>query len=148
MKVILLSDVKGTGKKGEMHEVSDGYARNFLLPKKLAKPATVQAVGEMKAKQASDAYHAEVERQAAQDLADKLEKIKVVLHAKAGTSGRLFGAVTTKEIAEAMTAQVGETIEKKKITVNGGDIKQYGTYEAVVKLHPGIAAKVKVEITE
>ncbi len=148
MKVILLSDVKGTGKKGEMHEVSDGYARNFLLPKKLAKPATVQAVGEMKAKQAADAFHAETERQKALETAARLSKIKVVVHAKAGSSGRLFGAVTTKEIAEAMSEQLGAPIDKKKVSVGDGDIKQYGTYDAVVKLHPGIAATVKVEVAE
>jgi large subunit ribosomal protein L9 len=148
MKVILLSDVKGTGKKGEMHEVSDGYARNFLFPKKLAKPATTQAVGEMKARQAADAYHAEVDRQAAQELADRLSKIHVTVHAKAGTGGRLFGSVTTKEIAEAISREAGATIDKKKVSVSEGDIKQYGTYDAVVKLHVGITAKVKVDVTE
>lgn len=105
MKVILLSDVKGTGKKGEMHEVSDGYARNFLLPRKLAQPATTQAVGEMKAKQESKAYHDEMDRKAAQELADQLSKLKIQVHAKAGSAGRLFGAVTTREIAEAISAR-------------------------------------------
>ena len=148
MKVILLADVKGTGKKGEMHEVSDGYARNFLLPKNLAKPATTQAVGELKAKAASAAYHAEVERQAAEELAKKLSGITVKVPAKAGSNGRLFGAVTTKEIAEAMTEQVKTTIEKKKVSIEGGDIKAYGDYEATVKLYPGVAAKVKVIVCE
>ncbi len=146
MKVILLADVKGTGKKGEMHEVSDGYARNFLLPKKLAKPATVQAVGEMNAKKASAEYHAQVERDAAQQLADKLNAVTVKIKAKAGTGGRLFGAVTSKEVAEELSRQAGTTIEKKKVVLE--DIKSYGTYEAVVKLHPGIAAKVKVVVCE
>ena len=121
MKVILLSDVKGTGKKGEMHEVSDGYARNFLLPRKLAQPATTQAVGEMKAKQESKAYHDEMDRKAAQELADQLSKLKIQVHAKAGSAGRLFGAVTTKEIAEAISAQIGTEIDKKKISI-GSDI--------------------------
>lgn len=147
MKVILLADVKGTGKKGEMHEVSDGYARNFLLPKKLAKPATVQAVGEMKAKQESNAYHAEVQRKEAEDMAKRLNEVTVKITAKAGNGGRLFGAVTTKEIAEAINAQEKLSIDKKKIVIDG-DIKAYGTYEATVKLHPGIAAKVKVAVCE
>lgn len=147
MKVILLADVKGTGKKGEMHEVSDGYARNFLLPKKLAKPATVQAVGEMKAKQDSAAYHAEVQRQEAEAMAKKLNEVSVKITAKAGTGGRLFGAVTTKEIADAINAQEKLSIDKKKIVIDA-DIKAYGTYEAVIKLHPGIAAKVKVVVCE
>jgi len=148
MQVILLADVKGTGKKGELHSVSDGYARNFLLPKKLAKPATAQAMGEWKAKQDADAYHAETERQAALELAKKLETIAVVVHAKAGTGGRLFGAVTTREIAEAMSEQIGAPVDKKKVSVAGGEIKQYGDYEATVKLHPGIAANVRVKVQE
>ena len=147
MKVILLADVKGTGKKGELHDVSDGYARNFLMPKKLAQPATAQAVGEMKAKQESAAHRAQMERQNAEALAEKLNAISVTVHAKAGAGGRLFGAVTTKEIAEAMTEQLGTAIDKKKVSIDG-DIKAYGEYEAVVKLHAGIAAKTKVIVCE
>lgn len=147
MKVILLADVKGTGKKGEMHEVSDGYARNFLMPKKLCQPATAQAVGEMKAKQASAAHRAEVERQAAEELAKKLNAMTVKVTAKAGSAGRLFGAVTTKEIAEAMSEQLGTAIDKKKVSIDG-DIKAYGEYEALVKLHSGISAKTKVIVCE
>ncbi len=147
MKVILLADVKGTGKKGELHDVSDGYARNFLMPKKLAQPATAQAVGEMKAKQESAAHRAQMERQNAEALAKKLNAISVTVHAKAGAGGRLFGAVTTKEIAEAMTEQLGTAIDKKKVSIDG-DIKAYGEYEAVVKLHAGIAAKTKVIVCE
>ena len=147
MKVILLTDVKGTGKKGELHEVSDGYARNFLFPKKLAKEATAQAVGEMKARQASAAYHAETERQSAMALAEKLNVMTVKVHAKAGSAGRLFGAVTTKEIADAMTEQLGTPIDKKKVAIEG-DIKTYGEYEAIVKLHAGITAKTKVVVCE
>ena len=147
MKVILLADVKGTGKKGELHEVSDGYARNFLMPKKLAQPATAQAVGEMKAKQDSAVHRAEVERQNAEALAKKLNAMTVKVHAKAGVGGRLFGAVTTKEIADAMTEQLGTAIDKKKVSIDG-DIKAYGEYEAVVKLHAGIAAKTKVIVCE
>lgn len=147
MKVILLADVKGTGKKGEMYEVSDGYARNFLLPKKLAKPATVQAVGEMKAKQEANAYHAEVQRKEAEELAKKLNEVTVKITAKAGNGGKLFGAVTTKEIADAINSQEKTSIDKKKIVIES-DIKAYGSYEATVKLHPGISAKVKVTVCE
>ena len=100
-----------------MYEVSDGYARNFLLPKKLAKPATVQAVGEMKAKKASADYHAQVEREAAQELANKLSAVTVKIKARAGENGKLFGAVTNKEIAEALAAQSGNNVDKKKISL-------------------------------
>lgn len=148
MKVILMADVKGTGKKGEMHEVSDGYARNFLLPRKLAKEATVQAVGEMHAKNEADAFHAEVRRQEAEALAKKLEGIKVEIKAKAGEGGKLFGSVTIKDIAENMSKQINEEIDKKKVSIKEGDIKTFGTYEAIVKIHPGISAKVKVEVKE
>ena len=147
MKVILLSDVKGTGKKGEMHEVSDGYARNFLLPRKLAQPATTQAVGEMKAKQESKAYHDEMDRKAAQELADQLSKLKIQVHAKAGSAGRLFGAVTTKEIAEDLQKQFGSAIDKKKIVLES-EIKAFGTYKAEVRLHPEVKASFYVTITE
>ncbi|MFV0498252.1 MAG: 50S ribosomal protein L9 [Candidatus Fimivivens sp.] len=147
MKVILLADVKGTGKKGELHDVSDGYARNFLLPKKLAQPATPQAMGEMKSKQESAAHRAQVEQQNAQELAQKLNAMTVKIHAKAGVGGKLFGAVTTKEIADAMTEQLGTAVDKKKVSLDG-DIKTHGEYEAVVKLHAGIAAKTKIVVCE
>ena len=101
----------------------------------------------MKAKQDSAAHRAEVERQNAEALAKKLNAMTVKVHAKAGTGGRLFGAVTTKEIADAMTEQLGTAIDKKKVSIDG-DIKAYGEYEAVVKLHPGIAAKTKVVVCE
>ena len=145
MKVIFLQDIKGTGKKGEMHEVSDGYARNYLFPRKLAQPATTQAVGELKAREASAVRHAEIELGQAKELKEKLEQITVYLSAKAGSAGRLFGSITTKEIAEAMSAQVGFEIDKKKILMDG-DIKTYGEYQAVVKLHTGISAKVQVTV--
>ena len=147
MKVILLSDVKGTGKKGEMHEVSDGYARNFLLPRKLAQPATTQAVGEMKAKQESKAYHDEMDRKAAQELADQLSKLKIQVHAKAGSAGRLFGAVTTREIAEAISAQIGTEIDKKKILLDA-PVKALGYTEIGIKLHTKVTAKMRVHVVE
>lgn len=147
MKVILLQDVKGTGKKGELHEVSDGYARNFLLPRKLAQNATTQAVGEMKSKQEANAYHEEMNRQAAENLSVKLSSLTVKIQAKAGAGGRLFGAVTNKEVAEELSKLAGQDIDKKKVSLSS-DIKAYGEFEAAVKLYKGIAAAVKVVVCE
>lgn len=147
MKVILLQDVKGTGKKGELHEVSDGYARNFLLPRKLAQNATTQAVGEMKSKQDANAYHEEMNRQAAENLSVKLSSLTVKIQAKAGAGGRLFGAVTNKEVAEELSKLAGQEIDKKKVSLSS-DIKAYGEFEAVVKLYKGITATVKVVVCE
>lgn len=147
MKVILLQDVKGTGKKGELHEVSDGYARNFLLPRKLAQNATTQAVGEMKSKQEANAYHEEMNRQAAENLSVKLSSLTVKIQAKAGAGGRLFGAVTNKEVAEELSKLAGQEIDKKKVSLSS-DIKAYGEFEAAVKLYKGITAAVKVVVCE
>ena len=147
MKVILLADVKGTGKKGEMHDVSDGYARNFLFPKKLAQPATSQSIGEMKARQESNKFHMDQEMAQAKELAEQLDKTDVVIHVKAGSTGRLFGAVTTKEIADAICEKTKIEIDKKKIAIDG-DIKVYGDYEATIKLHSGVSAKIKVNVCE
>ncbi len=147
MKVILLQDIKGTGKKGEMHEVSDGYARNFLLPKKLAQTATAQAVTEMKARQSAVAHRQETLQKEAADMASLLDKKTVILHAKAGSTGRLFGSVTTKEIADAIEEQLHHTIDKKKIYLEH-DIKAHGDYAATVKLSAGIAADITVSVTE
>jgi large subunit ribosomal protein L9 len=147
MKVILLQDLKGTGKKGEMHNVSDGYARNFLFPKKLAQPATTQAVTEMKARQSAVEHRSQTERQEASETASQLEGKTIELHAKAGSTGRLFGSVTTKEIAEAIKEHFGILIDKKKILITQ-DIKAYGDYTATVKLSAGIAANIMVKVTD
>ena len=147
MKVILLQDVKGTGKKGEMHNVSDGYARNFLFPKKLAQPATTQAVNEMNARQSAVEHRQLKERQEASDTASQLEGKAIELHAKAGSTGRLFGSVTTKEIADAIAEQHNLSVDKKKIFLPQ-DIKAYGEYSATVKLSAGIAANITVKVTE
>lgn len=144
MKVILLKDIKGTGKKGEMHEVSDGYARNFLLPRKLVKEATTQAVGEMKARQAADERNKQIEIANAEAMKEKLSGVTVKIEAKSGEGGKLFGAITSKEIAEALSAQMNFEFDKKKISA--GEIKSLGTYEATVKLHAGISAQVKVVV--
>ena len=132
MKVVLLADVKGSGKKGELVNVSDGYARNFLFPKKLAKEANAQALNELKNAQAS---------------ADKINGKSVSILAKAGQGGKLFGSVTAKEIAEAIKKQYGVDVDKRKIDTKG-DMKAFGTYECEVKLYSGITATVKAVVTE
>ena len=143
MQVILKQDVKGSGKKGELVKVSDGYARNFLLPKGLAVEANAQALGEMKAKQASAA----VEQQAAEELASKIKGQTVKLSAKAGANGKLFGSVTSKEISEAIERAFGASIDKRKIVLDS-DIKAFGSYTVQVKLHPGVTADVYVVVGE
>ena len=143
MKVILTQDVKGSGKKGELVKVSDGYARNFLLPKGLAIEASAQALGEMKARQASVEHKAAVEKQAAQEIGGKTVKIA----AKAGANGKLFGSVTSKEISEELSRQFGAQIDKRKIVMDS-DIKAFGSYTVQVKLHPGIVADVYVVVGE
>ena len=146
MKVILTQDVKGSGKKGELINAADGYARNFLLQKGLAIEANNQAIGELKAKEASKQHKIQVEKEAAMETAKRLEGKTVSLTAKAGAGGKLFGSVTTKEIADAIKKQYGAEVDKKKINVN--EIKAFGTYTAEVKLYTGIAAKMTVEVGE
>ena len=146
MKVILTQDVKGSGKKGELINAADGYARNFLLPKGLAIEANNQAIGELKAKEASKQHKIQVEKEAAMETAKRLEGKTVSLTANAGAGGKLFGSVTTKEIADAIKKQYGAEVDKKKINVN--EIKAFGTYTAEVKLYTGIAAKMTVEVGE
>ena len=147
MKVILTQDVKGSGKKGELVKVSDGYARNLLLPKGLAIEASAQALGEMKARQASVEHKAAVEKQAAQEMAGKIGGKTVKIAAKAGANGKLFGSVTSKEISEELSRQFGAQIDKRKIVMDS-DIKAFGSYTVQVKLHPGIAADVYVVVGE
>ena len=147
MKVILTQDVKGSGKKGELVKVSDGYARNFLLPKGLAIEASAQALGEMKARQASVEHKAAVKKQAAQEMAGKIGGKTVKIAAKAGANGKLFGSVTSKEISEELSRQFGAQIDKRKIVMDS-DIKAFGSYTVQVKLHPGIAADVYVVVGE
>ena len=147
MKVILNADVKGQGKKGELKEVSDGYARNFLLPKKLAVPATAENVNTMKQQEKARQAQMAAEKAEAQALAEKLKSIQVKLTAKAGEGGRLFGAVTSKEIAEALSAQHGLNIAKTKLVLDE-PIKSCGGYQ--IKTKPGheIMGTVKVMVVE
>ncbi len=146
MKVILKQDVKGQGKKGELVTVSDGYARNFLFPRGLAAEADSQAMNELRNREESVAYHKKVEKDAALDAASKLKDKTIIIHAKAGSGGRLFGSVTTKEVAEALEKQLGIKVDKRKISMN--DIKAFGSYTAEIKLYTGVSAAVMVNVEE
>ncbi len=146
MKVILLQDVKGQGKKGELVNVSDGYARNFLLPRNLAMVADSQAMNELRNKEASVKYHKEMDKKAAEEAAATLNGKTVVIHAKAGQKGKLFGSVTTKEVSEAINSQLNVTVDKRKINMK--DIKAFGTYTAEIKLLQGVTASVTIDVTE
>ncbi len=146
MKVILKSDVKGQGKAGQMVNVSDGYARNFLFPKNLAVPADNAAVSEMKSKQAAAQHKIDVEKQEANELKEKLDGKTLKITAKGGTGGRLFGSVTAKEISENIKKTFGADIDKRKISCN--DIKTFGGYTAEIKLYSGISAKLTVMVEE
>lgn len=146
MKVILLQDVKGTGKKGDLKEVADGYARNFLLAKGVALEATSKNLSDLAGKKASEQHKIDVEKQNAQDTADAINGKKVVTKAKAGQGGKLFGTITSGNIAELIEAQLGHKIDKKKISA--GEIKGFGSYDAEVRLYNGISAKVTIDVIE
>ena len=147
MQVILLQDVKGKGKKGQMIEVSDGYARNFMLPKKLAVEATADAVNTMRMNDKAAAEKAARERAEANDIAKKLRDLTLVVTAKGGGAGRLFGSVTNQEIADALKAKTGIVLDKRKIVISD-PIKSVGTYTATCKLGYEITAKLTVKIEE
>lgn len=146
MKVVLLEDVKGKGKKGELCNVSDGYARNFLFPKKLAVEADNAALNELKSREEAKAHHKKEEIAVANETAARLNGQTIVINAKAGSGGRLFGAVTSKEIAAEIKAKLGIEIDRKKMNV--ADIKGFGEYTAEIKLYQGISAKLTVKVTE
>ena len=146
MKVILKEDVKGQGKKGQLVNVSDGYARDFLLPRGLAMEADAQAMNDLKNKEEAARHHAAMEKQNAEEAAKALKGKTVKLTAKAGSAGRLFGSVTTKEVAEGLKAQFQVEVDKRKISM--ADVKAFGSYEAEVKLYPGISAKITVMVGE
>jgi large subunit ribosomal protein L9 len=147
MQVILQQDVQGSGKKGERVNVSDGYARNFLLKRGLAVQATEQALGEMKAKDDAKARKIQMEKDAAEAIKKSIEGKTVRFAGKAGDSGKLFGSVTSKEIADGLKAQFGVEADKRKITL-ADDIKAFGTYTVEVKLYQGVVAKVFVMVSE
>ena len=147
MKVILQQDVRGQGKKGQLVEVSDGYARNFLLPKKLAVPATAENVNTMKQQEKARKAQEAAEKAEAEALSKKLEGLMVKIPAKAGEGGRLFGAVTAKEISEALAAQHGLTIAKAKLVLDE-PIKACGGYQVKAKLGFEVTGTVNVMVTE
>ena len=147
MKVVLLQDVKAQGKKDDIVEVSEGYARNFLFPKKLAIPADAKAVNDIKNKKSSEAHKIEVERQKAKELASKLEAVTVKITSEAGKDGRFYGAVTSKDVAEALKSQFGYEIDKRKVVLDA-PIKAFGTYKLDVKIYQEITGKVTIMVVE
>ena len=146
MKVILCADVKGQGKKDQIVEVSDGYARNFLFPKKLAIPADAKGINEAKNKEASKQYKIDTDRQNAKDIAEKLKNIKLVFEYAAGPDKKLYGSVTAKDIAEALQKNHGIEIDKRKISL-ANPIKSFGTFTADVKLYNDVSGKIAIEVT-
>lgn len=147
MKVILLADVKGTGQKGQLVNVSDGYAKNFLIKKGLAKIADATAMNEFKNKEAATQHHKQEEIDNANKTKEKLEKAEIKISAKAGQDGKFFGSVTAKEVAAEIKNATGIDINKKKIQLNE-DIKTFGTFTATVKLHTQVSAEIKVVVKE
>ena len=145
MKVILTADVKGQGKKDQIINVSDGYARNFLFPKKLAVPADAAALNDVKNKEASKQHKLDVEKKNAEEIAKKLQTITVRFVYAAGPDKRLYGSVTAKEIAEALKKDFGIEVDKRKITLSE-PIKSFGTFTAEVKLFTGVNGKITVEV--
>ena len=146
MKVMLLKDVKGQGKKDEIVNVSDGYARNFLFPRKLAIEADAKALADAKNKEDAKNFKIEQEKAAARAIAEKLQGVTVKIKATAGADGRLYGSITTADIAKALK-EMGIDIDKRKIVADGA-IKAFGTYNLDVKLYPEIVGKINVMITE
>lgn len=147
MKVILKTDVKGSGKAGELINVSDGYARNFLLPRGLAIEADKQALNELHGREEAQKFKIENEKQQAAAAAMKLNGKSVHLTAKAGQNGKLFGSITSKEIAAEIKTQFGLDVDKRRIELSG-DIKNFGSYEAEVRLYNGINAKITIVVGE
>ena len=147
MKVILLQDVKGTGKKNEVKEVSDGYARNFLLPKKLAVPADNTNMKELNEKNKSKENKAQKEYEAAVELGKKMEELSVVIYSKAGDGGRLFGSITSKDIAEQIKKQHNIEVDKRKITLDE-PIRVLGSRFVDIKIHQKVTTRLRVDVKE
>ena len=147
MKVVLLQDVKSLGKAGDLVEVSEGYARNFLLPKKLGAAATAENLNSLKLKKANEAKIAAEQLAEAKALAAKIEAGAVPVYIKGGQNGKTYGSVSTKELAEAVKEQLGLELDKKKIAL-AEPLKNFGSYETVVKLHREVQAKLKVTVAE
>ena len=147
LKVILLQDVKSLGKKGELVEASDGYARNYLLPRKIAREANAQAMNEYKNAENSKNFKIATQKAQAEQQKKMLEGKKFVMTAKAGQGGRLFGSITAKQVAEEIKKQYNIVVDKRKVVLEC-DIKEFGTYKAEVKLYTGISANIDVQVTE
>jgi large subunit ribosomal protein L9 len=145
MKVILSKDVPGTGQAGEVKDVADGYARNYLIPRKLAIPATGGALKNVEARKASEQKKAAAEEAAARALAERLTSAPVVLTAKVGDQGRLYGSITNSDIADQLSAHLGQPIDKRRIELNE-PIRQLGTFEVTIRLHRAVSAAVKVDV--
>lgn len=145
MKVILLQDIKGVGKKDQIINANDGYARNYLFPKKLAVEATTGNLGNLKAKQESNQYRKDMQKEEAIKLADKLKDITLTIKVKAGENGKIFGGVTAKEIAENLKSQYNIEVDKKKINL-AETIKVIGTRTVDVKLYEGVIGKLKINV--
>lgn len=146
MKVILKQDVKNLGKKGELVNASDGYARNYLFPRGLATEANASAMNDFNNKENAKKYHKQQEIDAAKADAAKLDGKTFKLTAKAGANSKLFGSVTAKDVSAVIKTDLGLDIDKRKISVE--DIKQFGTYEAEIKVYQGISAKIYVQVSE
>lgn len=147
MKVIYLKDVKGSGKKGEVKNVADGYARNMLIPKGLAVEATPANLNKLEGQQSSAQHKIDTEKKSASEAAEKVKGGKVIIKAKAGSNSRLFGSVTPAHVAEALNEQFGIKIDKKKVSLSS-DIKNFGSYSATIKFYTGISEKIDVEVVE
>ena len=145
MKVILLQDVKSLGKKGEIVEVAEGYGRNFLLAKKMAKEATAANVNQAKKDQATAAHRAAQAKDEAVVLGAQIEKVTVVVKVRVGENGKMFGSVTSKDVAEALIKQTGLNIDRRKVELKG-TVKNLGEYNAVAKLHTEVTAQFKVMV--
>jgi len=146
MKVILQTDVKGMGKRGEIVNASDGHARNYLFPRKLAIPADKQNLNEHNLKKASEAHKKELEKQDAIRIKEKIEKLELAIKTKAGENGKTFGSITSKEISENLEKEFGEKVDKKKIVIKD-PIKNIGEYTVELKLFEGVTAKLKINVT-
>lgn len=147
MKVILLKDVKGTGKKGELKEVSDGYARNFLIPKGLVKEATATSMNDFKQQQASENYRKEKAEEIAIALDKRLRSLSITLCSKAGEGGKLFGSITSKDVADALKKEHQIELDKRKIVLEE-PLKTLGSHQVPVKLHPNVSSEIRVDIRE
>lgn len=147
MKVILLQDVKTLGKKGDLVDVNEGYARNFIIPKKLGVEATPKNLNDFKLKKAHEAKVAAENLADAKALAAELEKSSVTVRIKVGEGGRTFGSVSSKEISDAISAQLGKNIDKKKIVIKD-TIKALGSFTVKIKLHPEVSAELSVKVEE